>query len=154
MSKLSISYRILDKGFIEEFGIPKYGTPHAAGIDLRANIQTQELILAPGETSLINTGIALFIKDANYAGFIYPRSGLGHNQGIVLGNLVGVIDADYQGEIKVSLWNRSNHPQIIQRGDRIAQLVIQKITQVDLQLVEDFPTTDRGKGGFGSTGLK
>lgn len=153
MSKLNIQCKILDQEFYAEFGMPSYGTEYSAGLDLRANLETPELTLAPGETKLIRTGLSLFINNKKYAGFIYPRSGLGHKQGLVLGNLVGVIDADYQGEIMISFWNRSSEPQVIKRGDRIAQLVIQPILQCKLDIIEnDFVKSERGEGGWGSTG--
>ncbi|RIY37104.1 dUTP diphosphatase [Psittacicella gerlachiana] len=153
--KLDISYKILDKEFFAEFGLPNYGSEGAAGIDLRANLENKSsLTIEANQTVLINTGIAIFIDNPNYAAFIYPRSGQGHKRGLVLGNLVGVVDSDYQGEIKVSLWNRSNQPQTIEHGERIAQLVFQLITQVQLHQVEEFSSSQRGENGFGSTGIK
>lgn len=153
MSKLNIACKIIDKDFIAEFGLPSYATENSAGLDLRANLKDkQELTLAPGEAVLINTGIAIFINNPRYAAFIYPRSGLGHKRGLVLGNSVGVIDSDYQGEIFVSLVNRSHIPQTITHGERIAQLVVQRITQVELNIFDEFIESERGDGGFGSTG--
>ncbi|MFC6276131.1 dUTP diphosphatase [Psittacicella hinzii] len=155
MTKLNISYKVLDRDFINEFGTPQYGTKGSAGMDLRANLENKtEIVLQPGQSFLVKTGIAIFINDSRYAAFIYPRSGQGHKRGIVLGNLVGVIDSDYQGELMVSLWNRSSEPQTIQHGERIAQLVIQRIESVILEEVDSFDQSERGAGGFGSTGDK
>jgi dUTP pyrophosphatase len=111
-------------------------------------------VIAPGQTLLLPTGMAIYIEDPGYAGLILPRSGLGHKHGIVLGNLVGLIDADYQGELMVSCWNRGDHSFTIEPGDRIAQLVIVPVQQVSLQQVESFTVTDRGEGGFGHSGRR
>lgn len=131
--------------------LPHYATEGSAGLDLRAALQ-EPLELMPGGAELIPTGLSIYISDPGYAGFILPRSGLGHKHGIVLGNLVGLIDSDYQGPLMVSAWNRGQTPFRIEPLDRLAQLVILPIAQVQLELVEAFPATQRGQGGFGSTG--
>jgi len=131
--------------------LPAYGTAGAAGLDLRACIEAS-LMLQPGQTELIPTGMAIHIGDPGYAAMILPRSGLGHKHGIVLGNLVGLIDSDYQGQIFVSLWNRGQTPFELKPMERIAQLVVVPVVQVALQVVEDFAASARGAGGFGSTG--
>ncbi len=131
--------------------IPEYASIGSAGLDLRACIEHVK-VLKPGETFLIPTGIAIYIKDPKYAGFILPRSGLGHKHGIVLGNLVGLIDSDYQGELLVSCWNRSENEFLINPLERIAQLVIVPVEQAKFNIVENFTETERGSGGFGSTG--
>jgi len=130
---------------------PAYATPGAAGLDLRACLDAP-LALAPGEAQLVPTGLAIHIGDPGYAAMILPRSGLGHKHGIVLGNLVGLIDSDYQGQLMVSAWNRSREPFTIQPLERIAQLVIVPVAQVRLNVVEAFAASARGAGGFGSTG--
>ena len=132
--------------------LPAYGTAGAAGLDLRACIEAS-LMLQPGQTELIPTGMAIHIGDPGYAAMILPRSGLGHKHGIVLGNLVGLIDSDYQGQIFVSLWNRGQTSFELKPMERIAQLVVVPVVQVALQVVEDFAASARGAGGFGSTGL-
>jgi len=131
--------------------LPAYGTAGAAGLDLRACIEAS-LMLQPGQTELIPTGMAIHIGDPGYAAMILPRSGLGHKHGIVLGNLVGLIDSDYQGQIFVSLWNRGQTSFELKPMERIAQLVVVPVVQVALQVVEDFAASARGAGGFGSTG--
>ncbi len=151
MKKLAV--KILDKRLGNEFPLPAYATAGSAGLDLRALLE-EKLTLNPGETQLIPTGMAIHLADPNYAAVILPRSGLGHKHGIVLGNLVGLIDSDYQGQLFVSCWNRGNEPFTIEAGDRIAQLVIVPVAQVEFELVEDFSESDRGAGGFGSTGIK
>lgn len=133
--------------------LPQYATKGSAGLDLRACI-SDPIHINPQETSLIPTGIAIHIEDPRYCGMILPRSGLGHKHGIVLGNLVGLIDSDYQGQLFVSLWNRSNNIFELNPFERIAQLVIVPVTQVDFNLVEDFTSSNRKDAGFGSTGLK
>lgn len=148
---MQIDYKILDARLGSEFPIPAYSTQGSAGLDLRAMINEPTLLKA-GESLLVASGISVYIKDANYCGLILPRSGLGHKHGIVLGNLVGLIDSDYQGEIKVSLWNRGNTDYTIEVGERIAQLVIMPVLQVGLNKVTQFTATDRGEGGFGSSG--
>ena len=132
-------------------GLPQYATPGAAGLDLRACI-VAPVTLAPGQTELISTGIAIHLADPRYAAVILPRSGLGHKHGIVLGNLVGLIDSDYQGPIMVSAWNRGQASFTIEPLERIAQLVIVPVLQVEFNVVEEFAASDRGAGGFGSTG--
>ena len=144
-----IDVRILDARLHDT--PPVYGTPGAAGLDLRACIDAS-LILAPGETLLVPSGIAIHLADPSLAAMILPRSGLGHKHGIVLGNLVGLIDSDYQGEIKVSLWNRSETPFEINPLERIAQLVVFPVLQVSMNIVEAFAESSRAEGGFGSTG--
>lgn len=131
--------------------LPQYGTAGAAGLDLRACIQ-EPLVLQPGDTELIPSGMAIHVANPRYAALILPRSGLGHKHGIVMGNLVGLIDSDYQGELFVSTWNRGKAPYTIAPLDRIAQLVIVPVVQVALNLVDDFEASERGAGGFGSTG--
>lgn len=130
---------------------PAYGTPGSAGIDLRACIDNN-MIIAPGQCELIPSGIAMHIGDPHFAAMILPRSGLGHKHGIVLGNLVGLIDSDYQGQIFVSLWNRGHTPFTLVPLERMAQLVIVPVMQVEFNIVEGFPLSQRGTGGFGSTG--
>jgi len=131
--------------------LPQYGTPGAAGLDLRACLD-QPLTLQPGESQLVPSGIAIHIGDPGFAAVILPRSGLGAKNGIVLGNLVGLIDSDYQGQILVSLWNRGQAAFTIQPMDRIAQLVVVPVQQVEFNVVEEFTASSRGAGGFGSTG--
>ena len=144
-----IDVRILDARLHDT--PPVYGTPGAAGLDLRACVEAP-LTLAPGETALVPSGIAIHLADPGLAAMILPRSGLGHKHGIVLGNLVGLIDSDYQGEIKVSLWNRSDTAFEINPLDRIAQLVVFPVLQVSMNIVEAFTESSRAEGGFGSTG--
>jgi dUTP pyrophosphatase len=131
--------------------MPAYATPGAAGLDLRACVDT-ELALAPGATQLVPTGIAIHLADPGLAAMILPRSGLGHKHGIVLGNLVGLIDSDYQGQLFVSVWNRGGDTFVIQPLDRIAQLIVVPVVQLAFRVVEAFDASDRGSGGFGSTG--
>ena len=146
---LSIDYKILNP-LIKEH-IPTYASEGSAGLDLRACINNP-VVINPGKTELIPTGISIFIKDPGYAGLILPRSGLGHKHGIVLGNLVGLIDSDYQGELFISTWNRGTTSFTINSLDRIAQLVIVPVSQATFNLVSDYSKSDRGDGGFGSTG--
>jgi len=131
--------------------LPAYGTPGSAGLDLRACIDAP-LVIEPGQTVLVPTGLAIHIGDPGYAAMILPRSGLGHKNGIVLGNLVGLIDSDYQGQLMVSTWNRSHATFTLQPMDRLAQLVIVPVLQVGFNVVEEFASSERGAGGFGSTG--
>lgn len=131
--------------------LPHYATAGAAGLDLRACIE-KEIRLEPGDSRLVSSGIAIHVGDPGYAALILPRSGLGAKSGIVLGNLVGLIDSDYQGPLMVSLWNRGREPFTVQPMDRIAQLVVIPVMQVELEVVEDFAASARGAGGFGSTG--
>ena len=133
--------------------LPHYATAGSAGLDLRACI-SDKIVLEPGQTVLIPTGLAIHLADANYAAIILPRSGLGHKHGVVLGNLVGLIDSDYQGELMVSTWNRGSTAFTIEPFERIAQMVIVPVVQAQFNLVEDFDASDRGAGGFGSTGTK
>ncbi len=145
----TIDIRILDERLRGQ--LPGYATPGSAGLDLRACISTP-LALAPGQTELIPSGIAIHLADPGLAAVILPRSGLGHKHGIVLGNLVGLIDSDYQGQIYVSTWNRGGAPFTINPMERLAQLVVVPVVHVGFNVVEDFDTSRRGAGGFGSTG--
>ena len=147
----TVKLRILDPRIGKEFPLPTHATAGSAGMDLRACIDSP-LELAPGATSLIATGVSIYIEDPTLAAMLLPRSGLGHKNGIVLGNLVGLIDSDYQGQLMVSVWNRGNEPFTVQPGDRIAQLIVVPVVQVELQVVEDFATSARGAGGFGHSG--
>ncbi|HHF3390318.1 deoxyuridine 5'-triphosphate nucleotidohydrolase [Haemophilus influenzae] len=146
-----IDVKILDPRIGNEFPLPTYATEGSAGLDLRALIDETFEIQA-GETKLIPTGLSIYIADPNLAAVILPRSGLGHKHGIVLGNLVGLIDSDYQGSLMVSMWNRGNEPFKIEVGDRIAQLVFVPVVQAEFNIVEDFQQTERGEGGFGHSG--
>jgi len=146
---MKIAVKILDARMKDQ--LPQYATAASAGLDLRACIDAP-IALAPGQTELIPTGLAIYIADPAYAGMILPRSGLGHKHGIVLGNLVGLIDADYQGPLMVSAWNRSATAFTLNPMERLAQLVIVPIQQVAFSVVDEFTSTDRGTGGFGSTG--
>jgi len=146
-----IQLKILDPRIGESFPLPRYETEGAAGLDLRACIDAP-LTIEPGQTTLIPTGIAIYIAHANLAAVILPRSGLGHKHGLVLGNLVGLIDADYQGPLMVSCWNRSETAYTIQPGDRIAQLIFVPIVRAEFDVVADFKATERGAGGFGHSG--
>ncbi len=146
---MKLAVRILDPRIADR--MPQYATPGSAGLDLRALID-DAMTLAPGDTVLVPTGLAIHIEDAGYAAMILPRSGLGHKHGIVLGNLVGLIDSDYQGQLMVSLWNRGRESFTLEPFERIAQLVIVPVVQATLQIVEAFGTSDRGAGGFGSSG--
>jgi dUTP pyrophosphatase len=145
----NVDVRILDARMAAQ--MPAYATPGAAGLDLRACVDT-ELALAPGATQLVPTGIAIHLADPGLAAMILPRSGLGHKHGIVLGNLVGLIDSDYQGQLFVSVWNRGGDTFVIQPLDRIAQLIVVPVVQVAFRVVEAFDASDRGSSGFGSTG--
>ena len=147
-----IELKVLNKDFNQEFGLPQYATDGSAGLDLRACIE-QPLKVASRETVLIPTGLAIHIKDNNMAATILPRSGLGHKHGLVLGNLVGLIDSDYQGQLFVSCWNRSDKDYTINRGDRIAQMVFVPIIQAQFEVVEEFNDSERGEGGFGHSGV-
>ncbi len=146
-----IQLKILDERLNGEFGLPRYSTQGSAGLDIRACLDTA-LELKPGQTERIPTGLAIHIADPSLAAVLLPRSGLGHKHGIVLGNLVGLIDSDYQGQVFVSCWNRGNHSFVINPGERIAQLVFVPVVQVGFNIVEDFNLSDRGEGGFGHTG--
>lgn len=149
MSKIEV--KILDPRVGSEYPLPEYATPGSAGMDLRACLD-EPLSLQPGKTELVPTGIAIHIADPGLCATILPRSGLGHKRGIVLGNLVGLIDSDYQGQLMVSVWNRGEETQEIQPGERIAQLVILPVIQAQFDVVEDFQESERGQGGFGSSG--
>ena len=144
-----IDLKILDPRVAEQ--LPAYATPGSAGLDLRACLDAP-LLLEPGQTQLIPTGLAIHIEDPGLAAMILPRSGLGHKHGIVLGNLVGLIDSDYQGPLMVSCWNRGHTTFTVQPFERIAQLVIVPVVQATFKVVDEFPVSDRGAGGFGSTG--
>jgi dUTP pyrophosphatase len=147
MKKLAV--RIVDEKIRSQ--LPAYATPGSAGLDLRACID-QPITLAPGDATLIPTGLAIHLDDPGLAAVIIPRSGLGHRHGIVLGNLVGLIDSDYQGQLMVSCWNRGREPFVVNPLERIAQLVVVPVVQVELEVVESFAESSRGAGGFGSTG--
>jgi len=149
MKKLQV--RILDPRVGRDMDLPRRATSGSAGLDLRACLDVP-LTLEPGKSELVPTGIAIHLADPGLAAMLLPRSGLGHKHGIVLGNLVGLIDSDYQGEVKVSVWNRGERAYTIQPGDRIAQMVVVPVVQVDIDIVEDFEASARGAGGFGSTG--
>ncbi|BCV43359.1 dUTP diphosphatase [Shewanella algae] len=151
--KTPIELKILDSRIGSEFPLPSYATPGSAGMDLRAMLDTS-ITIAPGETVLIPTGIAVHVADPSLAAVILPRSGLGHKNGIVLGNLVGLIDSDYQGPLMVSCWNRSQTPFTLEIGDRVAQLVFVPVVQAQFKLVDEFDTSDRGEGGFGHSGTQ
>lgn len=150
---MRLKTRILDPRLGNEFPLPAYGSKGSAGLDLRAMLE-EPLTLEPGQTQLLPTGLAIHLENSGYAAMILPRSGLGHKHGIVLGNLVGLIDSDYQGQLLVSCWNRGNTTFTIEPGDRIAQLVIVPVVQAELTIVDDFTETERGAGGFGSSGRK
>ncbi|SFA86871.1 dUTP diphosphatase [Azotobacter beijerinckii] len=147
----SLQAKILDPRLGSDYPLPAYATAGSAGLDLRAMLQ-EELTLEPGQTTLIPTGLAIHIADPGLAALILPRSGLGHKHGIVLGNLVGLIDSDYQGELMVSCWNRGQSAFRIAVGERIAQLVLVPVVQARFELVEAFDETQRGTGGFGHSG--
>lgn len=147
----AVELKILDERVGKEFPLPEYATSGSAGLDLRACLD-EALTLEPGQTELIPTGIAIHMQDQNMASVILPRSGLGHKHGIVLGNLVGLIDSDYQGQLFVSCWNRGDTTFTVEPGERIAQLVFLPVIQASFNVVDEFEASDRGAGGFGSTG--
>lgn len=147
----SLQAKILDSRIGSEFPLPQYATPGSAGLDLRAMLK-EEVVLEPGQTILIPTGLSIHIADPGLAALILPRSGLGHKHGVVLGNLVGLIDSDYQGELMVSCWNRGQTAFRIAIGERIAQLVLVPVVQAHFELVDEFHESQRGAGGFGHTG--
>jgi len=149
----NIQLKIFDKRIGSVYPMPHYATDGSAGLDLRACVD-KDLVLKPGGVELIPSGIAMHIADHNYAAMILPRSGIGHKQGIVLGNLVGLIDSDYQGQIMVSCWNRGSETFTIVPGERIAQLIIVPVLHANFNVVSDFVTSGRGDGGFGHTGRK
>jgi len=146
-----IQLKILDSRLGNEFPLPHYATDGAAGMDMRACLDAP-LVIAPGETRLIPTGLAIHIQEPGLAAMLLPRSGLGHKHGIVLGNLVGLIDSDYQGQVFVSCWNRGGETFTVQPGERIAQMVIVPVVHADFEVVEEFAASARGAGGFGHTG--
>jgi dUTP pyrophosphatase len=150
---LNVELKILDARLGAEFPLPDYATAQSAGMDLRAMLD-QTTRLQPGEAILIPTGMAIHIGDSGYAAVILPRSGLGHKTGLVLGNLVGLIDADYQGPLMISAWNRSDQPIEIQPGDRIAQLMFLPVARANFVQVQEFDQSARGNGGFGHTGVR
>jgi len=146
-----IQLRVLDERLGKEFPMPHYATDGAAGMDMRACVE-EALEIAPGDTHLIPTGIAMHIEESGLAAMLLPRSGLGHKHGIVLGNLVGLIDSDYQGQVYVSAWNRGKESFTVQPGERIAQMVIVPVVHAEFEVVEEFSASERGEGGFGHTG--
>ena len=146
-----LQIRVLDPRIGRDYPLPQYATSGSAGVDLRACVDAP-IELKPGDTQLIASGIAIYLQDPGYAAIVLPRSGLGHKHGIVLGNLVGLIDSDYQGQIFVSCWNRGQSTFTIQPGERIAQLVVVPVVQVEFDVVNEFVATERGAGGFGSSG--
>lgn len=148
---MELQYQLLDPRLGDTFPLPAQATSGSAGLDLRAMVAAP-LTLRPGDTELLPTGLAIHIGDPGYAGMILPRSGLGHKHGIVLGNLVGLIDSDYQGQLMVSCWNRGNADFTIEPGERIAQLVVVPVMQMALRQVESFTDSERGSGGFGHSG--
>ncbi|WP_213992461.1 dUTP diphosphatase [Sodalis sp. dw_96] len=149
--KKKIDVKILDRRIGEQFPLPAYATEGSAGLDLRACLDSA-VVLAPGETTLVPTGLAIHIADPSLAAVVLPRSGLGHKHGIVLGNLVGLIDSDYQGPLMVSVWNRGQQVFTIEPGERLAQMVFVPVVQVEFNLVDDFTASERGEGGFGHSG--
>ena len=151
MSQQKIQLKILDARVGKDFPLPEPATAGSAGVDLRACLDA-ELVIKPGQTELIPTGMAIYIEDPGLAAVILPRSGLGHKHGIVLGNLVGLIDSDYQGQLFVSCWNRSSESFTLESGARLAQMVIVPVMQVDFDVIEEFDASERGAGGFGHTG--
>ncbi|MCL6620064.1 dUTP diphosphatase [Thermomonas hydrothermalis] len=153
MNTHRLQVRVLDSRFGTEWPLPAYATAHSAGLDLRAAL-TEPLQLGPGETALVPSGLAIHIADPGLCAVILPRSGLGHRHGIVLGNGTGLIDADYQGPLMISLWNRSDSRFAIMPGDRVAQLVLLPVVRAVLQVVDTFETSARGEGGFGHTGVR
>ncbi|MFB9122637.1 dUTP diphosphatase [Paraburkholderia phytofirmans] len=146
---MKLDLKILDARMRDQ--LPAYATTGSAGLDLRACLD-EPLTLKPGETALVPTGLAIHVGDSGYAALILPRSGLGHKHGIVLGNLVGLIDSDYQGQLMISTWNRGETTFVLNPMERLAQLVIVPVVQAEFNIVDDFETSDRGAGGFGSTG--
>ena len=153
MTRKKLQVRVLDDRIGNQIAFPEYATDGSAGLDLRACLD-EPLTLAPGETQLIKTGLSVHIADPSLAAMILPRSGLGHKHGIVLGNLVGLIDSDYQGELMVSCWNRGQTEFTMPVGERLAQLVLVPVVQAHFEMVEEFVETERGTGGFGHTGTR
>ena len=152
MPSKKMQLKVLDRRLGGEIPMPSYATDGSAGLDLRACID-DDLTIQPGETVLLPTGLSLYVEDPSLAAVILPRSGLGHKHGIVLGNLVGLIDSDYQGQLMVSCWNRSKEAFTVAVGERIAQLVVVPVVQIEFDIVDEFEETQRGEGGFGSTGI-
>ena len=150
-ARRTLRVRILDARMGSQFPLPAYATEGSAGLDLRACLDAP-LLLAPGQAELLPTGLAIHVEDPGLAAVILPRSGLGHRHGIVLGNLVGLIDSDYQGQLMVSCWNRGSEPFTVNPGERIAQLILVPVVQVQLEVVQDFAASRRGAGGFGHSG--
>jgi dUTP pyrophosphatase len=146
---MKIDLKILDERLRDQ--LPHYATPGSAGLDLRACLDAP-LTIAPGETVLVPTGLSIHLADPGYAAVILPRSGLGHKNGIVLGNLVGLIDSDYQGQLMISTWNRGNQPFVLNPFERLAQMIVVPVVQAQFNIVEEFGESERGAGGFGSTG--
>ena len=151
MSRRTFQLKILDPRVGNEIPLPEHATDGSAGVDLRACLD-ETLVLEPGQTELVPTGMAIHIEDPGLAAMILPRSGLGHKHGIVLGNLVGLIDSDYQGQLFVSCWNRGSETFELEPGTRLAQLVVVPVVQADFEVVEEFSASERGEGGFGHTG--
>ncbi len=148
---MKVQVKVLDARLGQVWELPSYATHGSAGLDLRACLD-QAIDIAAGETVLVKTGLAIYIEDSNFAGLILPRSGLGHKHGIVLGNLVGLIDSDYQGELMISVWNRGQNSFRLQPGERLAQYVLVPVVQAEFERVDEFVATARGTGGFGHTG--
>ena len=148
---MKVQVKVLDQRLGQEWPLPSYATSGSAGLDLRACLD-EAIQIEPGQTVLVKTGLAIYIEDVNFAGLILPRSGLGHKHGIVLGNLVGLIDSDYQGELMISVWNRGQHSFKLEPGERLAQYVLVPVVQAEFEQVEEFVATERGAGGFGHTG--
>ena len=148
---MKVQVKLLDPRVGKEWPLPTYATAGSAGLDLRACLD-DAIEIEPGQTVLVKTGMAIYIQDTQFAGMILPRSGWGHKHGIVLGNLVGLIDSDYQGELMISVWNRGQTTFRLEPGERLAQYVLVPVVQAEFEQVEDFVATDRGAGGFGHTG--
>ena len=148
---MKVQVKVLDARLGQEWAMPAYATTGSAGLDLRACLDEAIEIVA-GETVLVKTGLAIYIEDPNFAGLILPRSGLGHKHGIVLGNLVGLIDSDYQGELMISVWNRGQNTFRLEPGERLAQYVLVPVVHAEFEQVQEFVATERGAGGFGHTG--
>lgn len=148
---MKVQIKVLDARLGQTWALPSYATTGSAGLDLRACLD-EAIEIAAGETVLVKTGLAIYIEDPNFAGLILPRSGLGHKHGIVLGNLVGLIDSDYQGELMISVWNRGQNSFRLEPGERLAQYVLVPVVQAEFEQVDEFVATERGAGGFGHTG--
>ena len=148
---MKVQVKVIDSRLGKEWPMPSYATAGSAGLDLRACVE-QATVIEAGQTILVKTGLAIYVEDPQFAGLILPRSGLGHKHGIILGNLVGLIDSDYQGELMVSVWNRSQTAFTLEPGERLAQYVLVPVLQAEFEQVEEFVATERGAGGFGHTG--